>query len=165
MDVERIQPSDITTLPTSKKRLEQLRVLFITAKAFIIRSPSPPTIESPALDHLNGHHEALPLDLPTCDTTASPEHRRTKPPIPFESLYPRTKPVDELMALQGPTESVAVAERIRERFWTHVVRSLAAESTHGATPTQIQLTRRCYIRSANKKLDANWWISNKDKLT
>ncbi|SRR5258706_7841324 len=173
MDLERLQTSDIPEFQLTNKRVEQLRALLTRAKSFITRAPAPvqPSLSPDIPDFFNGlqlqvarieppihEPEALPLPLP---------HRhRTRPAGPLaDSQGPACPTADELKVLRGTHEDIAVAERIRERFWTHVVRSLAKESSYGATPNQILLTRRYYIRSANKKLDANWWISNQDKLT
>ena len=170
------QSSDIAADTLIHKRLPQLRALLATAKALLIRSPAPNQIPPlpAAPDHLNGyHHQIPPIDPPNCEIEppqqrqephASP--RRTKPLKPLQELHPHSypTPADELLALKGAPEDIAIALGIRERFWTHVVRSLAAESSTGATPGEIQLTRSYYMRSANKKLEARWWISNQDKL-
>lgn len=172
MDLERLQSSDIPSIQLTNKRLEQLRALLARAKAFILRAPAPEqSSQDPDIpDFFSGHHlQVIPIEPPIYEPEALPlslPRRRTKPARIFtESLEQSCPASDELMAIQGTTESVVVAERIRERFWTHVVRSLAAESAHGASPNQILLTRRYYMRSANKKLDASWWITNKDELT
>jgi hypothetical protein len=175
MNLERVQSSDIVATSLPHKRLQQLRTLLTAAKTLILRSPSssPPTL-SPDFPNL---FDGLDLQVaPIEPPTEAPEpllepiitHRRTKPASsPLPNRQDRSCPTSayELMDLRGIPEDVAIAQRIRERFWTHVVRSLAKESSFGAAPREIQVIRRYYIRSANSKPNARWWISNEDKLT
>ncbi len=174
MDLERLQTSDISALPLTSKRLEQLRTLLTRAKGLIIRDPAPaqPSRSPDIPDFFNALQlQVAPIEPPTEEPQPLSEpiiaHRRTKPASPFAHRQDPTcrTPAYELMDLRGLPEDVAIAQRIRERFWTHVVRSLAKESSFGITPNEIQVIRRHYIRSANRKPNARWWISNEDKLT
>jgi hypothetical protein len=175
MNLERVQSSDIVATSLPHKRLQQLRTLLTAAKTLILRSPSSTqsTLSPDLPDLFDGLDlQVAPIEPPTEEPEPPSEpiitQRRTKPgsnPLSRSQGPTCRKPAYELIDLRGLPEDVAIAQRIRERFWTHVIRSLAKESSFGATAHDIQVIRRYYIRSANSKPNARWWISNEDKLT
>jgi hypothetical protein len=153
----------------SRQRLPQLRALFSAARSLLTRRREPESPTQP--DQLDGyHHEISPLGLPIFEPEQPQEpiadQPRTKPanPPPQPQIYTDPSPEHELLQLQGSPWAVQPATLIRERFWTQVVRGLAKESAHGTPSHQIELARRSYMRRANTKLDAVWWIQNQDKL-
>ncbi len=162
-----LSPDVSPTLP--HRYLPDLRAIFTAAKAHFIRTPS--SVMVPLPEHLETLQVRIePVDKPLCEPEqphpALHSHRRSLPPrpsIPLHSARPR--PDLELLSLRGTIEDIATATLIRERFWTHVVRSLANESSTGTPPRDVQLIRRYYMRSANTKRDASWWVQNEDKLS
>ena len=121
-----------------RQRLPHIGAVFSAVRNLFVRP-----VQS---DHANGYHE-IEISEPLPDVITLEllpieplPPRRTKPATPPPEI-PVAWPIqsdEELLPLRGHDEIVHIAQRIRERFWTQVVRSLAEESAYGISKSEIQ---------------------------